>query len=162
MITPNRLSNRLPCRAVSPLTLAWCCLAILANAAPAHADPLRVLPEGQLPNDARLAKPKDLNGYFPFEDEAGFRLRIVPVECACLARPDRPLPAGGVLIFGRFADSNVFYGRHFFLRLSLRFRLPDTPKEYQFHRSGQRKTAPAGQFLSRIGRMKSYKRSGIY
>ena len=26
----------------------------------------RVLPEGKQPNDARLAAPKDLNGYFPF------------------------------------------------------------------------------------------------
>src|SRR3954466_8907156 len=26
----------------------------------------RVLPEGKLPNDARLAAPKDLDGYFPF------------------------------------------------------------------------------------------------
>ena len=34
------------------------------TSAPAAA--LRALPEGQLPNDARLAPPKDLNGYFPF------------------------------------------------------------------------------------------------
>ncbi|NBV21696.1 MAG: acetylxylan esterase [Proteobacteria bacterium] len=27
---------------------------------------LRALPEGQLPNDVRLAPPKDLNGYFPY------------------------------------------------------------------------------------------------
>jgi len=32
----------------------------------AAADPVRVLPEGQLPQDSRLGKPKDLNGYFPF------------------------------------------------------------------------------------------------
>ncbi|MBT7535475.1 MAG: hypothetical protein HN610_07925, partial [Verrucomicrobia bacterium] len=27
---------------------------------------VRALPEDQLPNDSRLAPPKDLNGYFPF------------------------------------------------------------------------------------------------
>src|SRR5262249_27735279 len=31
------------------------------------ADPTRVMPEGQKPDDARLGKPKDLNGYFPFD-----------------------------------------------------------------------------------------------
>ena len=29
-------------------------------------DPIRILPAGQLPDDARLAPPKDLDGYFPF------------------------------------------------------------------------------------------------
>ena len=28
---------------------------------------VRALPEDQLPNDSRLAPPKDLNGYFPFK-----------------------------------------------------------------------------------------------
>jgi hypothetical protein len=32
----------------------------------ARAEPLRSLPDGQLPADARLEKPKDLDGYFPF------------------------------------------------------------------------------------------------
>src|SRR5262249_43342457 len=33
-------------------------------------DPARVLPPGQKPADARLGKPKDLNGYFPFTPPA--------------------------------------------------------------------------------------------
>ena len=35
------------------------------------ADDLRVYEEGQRPNDRRLAEPKDLNGYFPFEVPEG-------------------------------------------------------------------------------------------
>ncbi len=34
------------------------------------AEPIRALPEGQLPNDARLQPLKDLDGYFPFEPPA--------------------------------------------------------------------------------------------
>ncbi|MBV9125066.1 MAG: hypothetical protein JO112_17055, partial [Planctomycetes bacterium] len=46
-------------------------LTVLAalEALPARAespDPTRVLKPGQLPQDSRLGKPKDLNGYFPF------------------------------------------------------------------------------------------------
>jgi hypothetical protein len=40
--------------------LAWGVAAVSV-----HAAPPRALPEGQLPKDARLAAPKDLNGYFP-------------------------------------------------------------------------------------------------
>ena len=40
--------------------------AFLAASSLATAAAPRALPEGQLPNDVRLAPPKDLNGYFPF------------------------------------------------------------------------------------------------
>jgi len=47
------------------------CIALLlfATVPPqvARADVTRVLPDGQLPEDRRLAAPKDLNGYFPFD-----------------------------------------------------------------------------------------------
>ena len=43
-------------------------LILLASLLPTalSAAPLRALPEGKLPDDRRLAPPKDLNGYFPF------------------------------------------------------------------------------------------------
>ncbi|MBN2477060.1 MAG: acetylxylan esterase [Pirellulales bacterium] len=44
--------------------LVW--LILLWPLAVARAEAPRVLPEGQLPHDARLEKLKDLNGYFPF------------------------------------------------------------------------------------------------
>ena len=44
--------------ALALLSLAWLPLAA--------ADVPRALPTGTLPEDARLAPPKDLNGYFPF------------------------------------------------------------------------------------------------
>jgi hypothetical protein len=44
------------------LVTAAAALAVPARAAD---DPTRVLPTGQLPDDSRLGKPKDLNGYFP-------------------------------------------------------------------------------------------------
>ena len=48
--------------------LLWlACSACLLVPGPSHADDLPVLPDGQVPNDRRLAPPKDLNGYFPFE-----------------------------------------------------------------------------------------------
>ncbi len=40
---------------------------MLLSAAAAVAEAPRVLPPGEKPNDARLAKLKDLNGYFPFK-----------------------------------------------------------------------------------------------
>ena len=40
---------------------------LLGFAACANADSIRVLPEGQLPNDVRHRKQKNLNDYFPFE-----------------------------------------------------------------------------------------------
>jgi hypothetical protein len=40
-------------------------LILVSIASRAHAASPRVLPEGKLPADARLAPPKDLNGYFP-------------------------------------------------------------------------------------------------
>lgn len=49
--------------AISP-KLNWC-LALLLIVPLAGAAP-RVLPEGKLPDDKRLAPPKDLDGYFPF------------------------------------------------------------------------------------------------
>ena len=49
------------CRAAA----AWLVLALVAVAASQAAAP-RVLPEGQLPQDKRLGKLVDLNGYFPF------------------------------------------------------------------------------------------------
>ena len=39
----------------------------------AEPDPSRVLPPGQLPHDSRLAKQKDLNGYFPFSVPANLK-----------------------------------------------------------------------------------------
>jgi dienelactone hydrolase len=41
-------------------------LVILSLSITLHAATPRALPEGKLPNDARLQPPKDLNGYFPF------------------------------------------------------------------------------------------------
>ncbi len=41
-------------------------LTLTAVLSRADAETLRALPDGQLPADARLAKPKDLDGYFPF------------------------------------------------------------------------------------------------
>lgn len=52
---------RLPRRRISALIAA---LSILAGAVSASSP--RALPAGELPNDSRLAAPKDLNGYFPF------------------------------------------------------------------------------------------------
>lgn len=49
---------RLPLFAIASL--------LVGSTLTAHAETLRALPEGQLPADARLAKPKDLDGYFPF------------------------------------------------------------------------------------------------
>ena len=47
-------------------------LALLASAAPAaDKEPLRVLDAGKAPEDSRLARPKDLNGYFPMSVPAG-------------------------------------------------------------------------------------------
>src|SRR3954470_23282656 len=43
----------------------------------------RVLPEGKQPADARLAEPKDLNGYFPFtvsNSKAGWEKRAQEVR----------------------------------------------------------------------------------
>jgi hypothetical protein len=42
------------------------CLTLLATALVCDAAPVRVLPQGQVPKDARLEPPKDLDGYFPF------------------------------------------------------------------------------------------------
>ena len=55
---------RLPMRSLA-LALAVACFATQSMAAVP-----RALPAGQLPNDARLAPPKDLNGYFPFTPPA--------------------------------------------------------------------------------------------
>src|SRR5437870_6252331 len=60
MTTTSRSCIRL-CSA--GLGLAWMLTAALA---PLTAAPPRVLPESQLPNDARLQPLKDLDGYFPF------------------------------------------------------------------------------------------------
>lgn len=49
--------------AVSSIVLLWLTLLGLTT----HAAAPRALPEGKQPDDARLAAPKDLNGYFPFE-----------------------------------------------------------------------------------------------
>ena len=49
--------NRLP----FALTILLTCVSTLVRA-----EPLRALAGGALPNDVRLAAPKDLNGYFPF------------------------------------------------------------------------------------------------
>ena len=45
---------------------AVCSFAVLAFSILAHADGPRALPEGTVPNDARLKPLKDLDGYFPF------------------------------------------------------------------------------------------------
>src|SRR3954471_4337228 len=41
-------------------------LLVVTSASEVRAAAPRVLPEGKQPVDARLAEPKDLNGYFPF------------------------------------------------------------------------------------------------
>lgn len=46
-------------------------LTLAAPLAAADQDPCRVLPPGQLPDDARLGKPKTLNDYFPMTVPAG-------------------------------------------------------------------------------------------
>lgn len=46
------------------MLLTLCCVMLLTG--PICAQPLRVLPAGRLPDDARLGPLKDLNGYFPF------------------------------------------------------------------------------------------------
>ncbi|PQO39846.1 acetylxylan esterase [Bremerella cremea] len=46
-------------------------------------DPVRILPAGQLPDDARLAPPKDLDGYFPFsppESKEAWQVRAEEVR----------------------------------------------------------------------------------
>lgn len=51
----------------------WIVAAVLAMLLPAGAraaDPVRVLPPGQTPQDSRLGALKDLNGYFPFSPPA--------------------------------------------------------------------------------------------
>ena len=54
-----------------PLRVCVCLFSIAAlltvSGQPVLAAAPRALPEGRQPNDARLAPPKDLNGYFPFE-----------------------------------------------------------------------------------------------
>ncbi|HEY2415473.1 MAG TPA: acetylxylan esterase [Pirellulaceae bacterium] len=48
-------------------SLVMALVVLVAMSVPAvHAAAPRVLPEGKQPTDARLAEPKDLNGYFPF------------------------------------------------------------------------------------------------
>ncbi len=42
-------------------------LTLLLSSPEGSAAPVRALPSGQQPNDIRLAPPKDLNGYFPFD-----------------------------------------------------------------------------------------------
>ncbi len=66
-------------------------------------DLLRALPEGQLPNDARLGPLKDLNGYFPFqplaskaawEQRAEAVRRQILVACGLWPMPEaRPIEA---------------------------------------------------------------------
>lgn len=51
-------------------TLPALALLLLFSLAPALADVPRALPAGTLPDDARLAPPKSLNGYFPFTPPA--------------------------------------------------------------------------------------------
>ncbi|HEY1068889.1 MAG TPA: acetylxylan esterase, partial [Pirellulales bacterium] len=53
------MTHRLNCLA------ACLCLVAIVAGTPATAADLRVLPAGQLPQDARLGPLKDLNGYFP-------------------------------------------------------------------------------------------------
>lgn len=55
------------------IRLAVCLVtfALIGRGLDVLADDLRVYSDGQLPNDARLQEPKDLNGYFPFEVPAG-------------------------------------------------------------------------------------------
>jgi hypothetical protein len=52
-------------KSISLMLRHFLALFVVTTAAVAAAAP-RVLPEGQLPNDARLAPLKDLDGYFPF------------------------------------------------------------------------------------------------
>src|SRR3990167_1792966 len=48
----------------------WIVLAVLCSTGAVWAEPARVLPPGQAPNDRRLGPMKDLNGYFPFSPPA--------------------------------------------------------------------------------------------
>ena len=58
-------------------------VAVLFLGAPTAAAPPRVLPAGKLPNDVRLAPPKDLDGYFPLtvpETKAAWEERAARVR----------------------------------------------------------------------------------
>lgn len=49
-----------------PTAVFLLCLLLLSGWSPAGADDLRILPEGKLPDDARLAEPVTLHDYHPF------------------------------------------------------------------------------------------------
>jgi len=55
---------------LASLGIAFLFLLTAGNISHAGSTGLRALPEGQLPEDRRLAPPKDLDGYFPFEPSA--------------------------------------------------------------------------------------------
>ncbi len=61
-------SRRLSGRTWGRLT-AFAFMFVLVAGEPLVAAP-RILPAGKLPADARLAPPKDLDGYFPFQPPA--------------------------------------------------------------------------------------------
>jgi dienelactone hydrolase len=66
MIILTRVLYRLAGRTGSIWIFALLCVASLATAPRSYADPLRVLPAGESPGDARLGKLKNLDGYHPF------------------------------------------------------------------------------------------------
>jgi dienelactone hydrolase len=59
LLSWRRLTRLIACWLWSGFALGWGCQALSAAET-------RVLPPGKLPNDVRLADPKDLDGYFPF------------------------------------------------------------------------------------------------
>lgn len=68
-MTPNHRFRRAASKAAIGLALAILGATVWAGAVLAAAGP-RALPEGKLPNDARLQPLKDLDGYFPFTPPA--------------------------------------------------------------------------------------------
>ncbi len=92
----------MPRRALSVRNLLVSCLFLISSActsSPSHAAGPRVLPEGELPNDARLGDLKDLNGYFPFqpsespeawEQRREYVKRQMLLSCGLWPMPPRP------------------------------------------------------------------------
>ena len=104
--------NRLP----FALTILLTCVSTLVRA-----EPLRALAGGALPNDVRLAAPKDLNGYFPFsppasldewESRASFVRRQILVSQGLWPMPTKgPLNAviHGAIDCGEYTVEKVYF-----------------------------------------------------
>jgi len=72
------------------------------------------------------------DGNFSFDDEAGFGLRIDPVEAARLTLPDGPGFADLDLLFGWFFDLDVFDGYHWTALYFLRCRCCEIDRTIAF------------------------------